>query len=84
MLNADSGAGDPLALALVAERVRGAPEAAFEPADAPDVVGALLRRVVDEAPDDEHRLRQTGVGTHESGTSRTRARSRRRCAAPCR
>ncbi len=48
--------GHPLALALVAEAVGQAPAEPFAPEDAPDVVGTLLRRFVDEVPGPDHRL----------------------------
>ncbi|MEL6615252.1 MAG: ATP-binding protein, partial [Bacteroidota bacterium] len=47
--------GHPLALALVADHVRQRPDVPFAPGDAPDVVGALLERFVQEEPDPAHR-----------------------------
>ncbi len=48
--------GHPLALALVGDAVRRRPGVPFDPDDAPDVVGALLRRFVASVPGPEHRL----------------------------
>ena len=49
--------GHPLALALVAERVRqgGGDAGAFDPADAPDLLGDLLGRFLSAVPSAEHR-----------------------------
>jgi hypothetical protein len=48
--------GHPLALALAAEHVGLAPDAPFDFAAAPDVVGTLLRRFVEDVPGPDHRL----------------------------
>lgn len=47
--------GHPLALALVADHTRQHPETSFDAADAPDVVGALLARFVQDEPDPQRR-----------------------------
>ena len=47
--------GYPLAIALVAEACRLAPDTDFVPSDAPDVVEALVRRLVDEVPTEDQR-----------------------------
>jgi len=48
--------GHPLALALVGDAVRRRPDVPFDPDDAPDVVGALLRRFIADVPGPDHRL----------------------------
>ena len=53
--------GHPLALALVAAHVRQRPGAPFKPAEAPDVVGALLERFVREEPDPTRRAALEGA-----------------------
>jgi hypothetical protein len=53
--------GYPLALALVAERFRQRPGAAFDPSEAPDVVRALLERFVNDVPSPVHRTAIEGA-----------------------
>ncbi len=48
--------GHPLALSLVADAFDQQPERDFEPVEAPDIVGTLLKRFLDEVPRPEHRL----------------------------
>ena len=53
--------GYPLALALVAERLRQRPGQPFVPSEAPDVVRALLDRFVRDLPSPEHRTAIEGA-----------------------
>ena len=53
--------GYPLALALVAERLRQRPGTPFAPADAPDVVRTLLERFVHDVPSPRHRTAIEGA-----------------------
>lgn len=48
--------GHPLALSLAADAFDQDPDRDFEPIPAPDLVGALLKRFLDEVPSPEHRL----------------------------
>jgi hypothetical protein len=47
--------GHPLALALVADACAGRPDWQFRPDASPDLIAALLERLVDRVPDDAHR-----------------------------
>ena len=53
--------GYPLALALVAERLRQRPGTPFAPADAPDIVRTLLERFVRDVPSPRHRTAIEGA-----------------------
>ncbi len=53
--------GYPLALALVAERMRQRPGAPFVPSEAPDVVHTLLERFVRDVPSPRHRTAIEGA-----------------------
>ena len=53
--------GYPLALALVAERMRQRPGAPFVPSEAPDIVHALLERFVRDVPSPRHRTAIEGA-----------------------
>lgn len=61
--------GHPLALTLVAERVRqSGEEVAFDPADAPDLLADLLARFASEVPSAAHRAALEGAAVVQAVT----------------
>jgi hypothetical protein len=54
--------GHPLALSLVADACAGQPDWRFQLGGAPDLINALLERLVDRAPDADHRTALEALG----------------------